>query len=322
MRNLSRREFLRLCGVASAGIGLAQLIRPEILEAFAPGQPPVVWLQGGSCSGCSISLLNSVDPDISAALTKVISLKFHQTLMAATGDLAMNILPEVRANYAGEYYLVVEGTVPLGSGGQYATLGENNDKAIVFEKWVREMAKDAKAVMAVGACAAFGGIPAAKPNPTNSQPVSVVIGNKPLVNVAGCPVHPDWVLGTLVHLIKYGVPDLDEWKRPKMFFGHCVHDFCERREAFNKGHFAKKLSARGCLYKLGCKGPMAYADCPTRKFNNGVNWCVGASSPCIACTQPTFPDHSSPFFQQIKEYGPDGTPTPQVKVNKIIGGEF
>ncbi len=324
MRDLSRREFLRLCGATGAALGLTHAIKPEILEAFAGpagGRPPVVWLQGGSCSGCSVSLLNGVQPDIGKVLTSIISLEFHQTLMAAAGEPAMEVLQAVKERYKGQYYLVVEGSVSIGDQKLYSTLGEKDGKPVPFADWVKKMAGGAKAVVAVGTCATYGGIPAAGANPAGSRPVSAVIGDVPLVNVPGCPIHPDRVLGTLVHVIKYGLPDMDAHKRPTVFFGKCVHDLCERRPKFDNGEFAQRLSAPGCLYKLGCKGPMAYNDCPTRKYNNGTSWCVGANAPCLACVEPGFPDHSSPFFVRMPEYGPDGTPSPQPRQEKILGGD-
>lgn len=323
MRNIDRREFLRLCGATGAALCLADLIKPEIAEAFAgpeAGKPPVIWLQGGSCSGCSISLLNSVSPDIAEVLTGVISLKFHQTIMSAAGDQAMNVLQEVRNKYRGQYVLIVEGTVPVGANGKYATLGEQGERPVTFHKWVKDMAADAKAILSVGSCASFGGIPAGSPNPTESMPVSKVVNRKDVINIPGCPSHPDWVLGTVVHMLKYGMPELDRHGRPKMFFGRCVHDICEHRPEFDRGVFATRLSEKGCLYKLGCKGPMAFADCPTRLFNNGTNWCVGAHSPCLACVEPEFPDKTGPFFVKMPEYGPAGTSAPQPQAVKLIGG--
>ena len=324
MRNLSRREFVQLCAATGAALSLTELIKPEIIEAFsgpAGGLPPVVWIQGGSCSGCSIGVLNAVSPDIKTVLTEVISLKFHQTIMAANGDSAMAVLDEVYQQYPGQYFLVVEGGIPVGQGGMYATLGEHGVKPITFESWVRKMSEKAKAVVAIGACATYGGIPAASVNPTSSKRVTDIVKGVPVINVAGCPPHPDRVLGTVVHAIKYGVPELDDYLRPTMFYGKCVHDLCGRRHHFDKGQFAKTLTDHGCLYKLGCKGPMSYSDCPTRKYNNGTSWCVQANSPCLACVEPSFPDHSSPFFGIIKEYGPAGTPSPKPQQNVIFGGE-
>ncbi|MDR3563734.1 MAG: hydrogenase small subunit [Negativicutes bacterium] len=321
---LNRRQFLSLCASAGAALGLSEALRPEILEAFAGpdgGKPPVIWLQGGSCSGCSISLLNSVSPAIGDALTKVISLKFHQTLMAANGEMALDAIRETQQRYKGEYILVVEGTVPVGADGRFATLGEKAGREMAFTEWVTSCAKSAKAVVAVGTCASFGGIPAASPNPTSSRTVRDVVPRSLAINIPGCPSHPDWVLGTLVHVLSYGLPKLDSQLRPDMFYGRLVHDLCERRRDFDRGLFATKLSGHGCLYKLGCKGPMAMADCPRRKFNGGTNWCVGAGSPCLACVEPGFPDATSPFFVREDLYGSAGTPVPEAKKTRLLGGE-
>ena len=322
MGQLSRRDFLKLCAATGATLSLSELLKPQIIEAFSgAGKPPVIWIQGGSCSGCSISLLNAVAPEIGEVLTNVISLKFHQTLMAASGDLALQAIYDTQKNYAGQYLLVIEGTVPTGAGGKYATLGERNGSDIMFAEWVKTTAKSAKAVVAIGACATFGGIPASRPNPTGSMTVKEMVGSVPLINIPGCPSHPDWFLGTVVHVLQYGIPKLDRLLRPRMFFESCVHDNCGRREQFDKGIFATNFSQRGCLYQLGCKGPMAFADCPTRQFNNGTNWCVGAGSPCLACVEPGFPDVTSPFFVRMKEYGPAGTVPPEVKPHRLLGGD-
>lgn len=325
MRNLNRREFLRLVGATGVTVSLSDRLAPVFAEALsgpAGGRPPVVWLQGGSCSGCSVSLLNTVKPDIAEVLTGIISLEFHQTLMAAVGDHAMDTLERVRKQYAGQYYLVVEGSIPVGAGGRYCTLGEQNGKPMMFTDIVKRMGADARGIIAAGTCATYGGIPAGKSNPTEAKSVSDILPGKAVINVPGCPIHPDRLLGTLVHLIKYGVPALDSLKRPTMFFGKCVHDLCGRRELFDKGVFATTYSERGCLYKLGCKGPMAYNDCPKRRYNNAVSWCVGANSPCLACVEPGFPDLSSPFYVRQYEYGPVGTPTPQPAGTRVIGGNI
>ena len=128
------------------------------------------------------------------------------------------------------------------------------------------------------------------------------------------------MLGAVVHLLKFGMPELDKYGRPKMFYGSCVHDLCERRPDFDMGTFATRLSGNGCLYKMGCKGPMTFADCPQRKFNNRTNWCVGANSPCLACVQPEFPDKSEPFFVKMPEYGPEGTSVPEQRSVNLTGG--
>jgi hydrogenase small subunit len=324
MSSLSRRDFLKLCVSTGAAFGLSEMLLPDIIQAFGgpqAGNPPIIWLQGGSCSGCSISLLNSVAPEIGEVLTKVVSLKFHQTLMSANGDMALEAIRDVQRRFDGEYILIVEGTVPLGGEGRFATLGEQSGREIAFTEWVKSSVRHAKAVVAVGSCASFGGIPAGRPNPTRSVSLGDFMTSRSLVNLPGCPSHPDWILGTVVHLVKYGVPKLDNFLRPTMFYGRCIHDLCERRKDFDNGIFATKFAERGCLYKLGCKGPMTYADCPKRKFNSGTNWCVGASSPCLGCAEPGFPDVTSPFFVRMDQYGPAGTVPPEGSKTRLLGGE-
>jgi len=121
------------------------------------------------------------------------------------------------------------------------------------------------------------------------------LGRK-VINVPGCPPHPDWMVGTLVHLILYGLPKLDENRRPTLFYGSLLHENCPNYSFYIHQKFAKNLSEEGCLVKQGCKGPLTYADCPLRHWNGGVNWCIGASAPCIGCVQMEFPDGMSPFY--------------------------
>jgi hydrogenase small subunit len=158
----------------------------------------------------------------------------------------------------------------------------------------------------MGTCASFGGIPAAKPNPTSCKSVKDVLEadgiNKPLINIPGCPPHPDWFVGTVAGVILNGLPtadDLDDFLRPKAFYGKLIHENCPRRAYFDEGKFAMKFGDEGCLYELGCKGPITYADCPLRRWNSGTNWVIGAGAPCNGCTQPEFPDNTAPFYEKL-----------------------
>jgi hydrogenase small subunit len=275
---------------------------------------PVLWLQGGGCSGCSVSLLNAVSPTARNILVdeivpgKHLNVRFHPTVMAGAGDPAVAELERTRKESKGAYVLVVEGSVPLGANGAYAMIGESEGKEISMHSWVKSLGADALAVIAVGTCAAFGGIPAGSPNPTESVGVRDVFAAEgiktPLVNVPGCPPHPDWFVGTVASILLQGLPkeeDLDEFLRPKAFYGQLIHENCPRRAYFDEGKFAKKLSDPYCLYELGCKGPVTHADCPTRLWNNGVNWCVGSGAPCIGCVEPTFPDVVAPVYEKITD---------------------
>jgi hydrogenase small subunit len=290
---LSRRRFLRLIGGSGVAVGVSQLWLPQIVQAILdnPGNPPVIWLQGQGCTGCSVSTLNTVYPDIAQVLTEIISLEFNPTVMAAAGDHAIKVLDDALANQAGKFILVVEGSIPTGSGGAFCTVGEKDEKPITVLDWTNKLGQAAKAILSVGTCSAFGGIPAGKPNPTGAKSVKELLPNATTINIPGCPPHPDWVIGTIAHVLLYGLPELDDQQRPKVFFRHLIHENCERRYYFEQGIYAQDYGDEGCLFELGCKGPIAHCDVSTRGWNNGVNWCARSGGPCIACTEPTYPDH-------------------------------
>jgi hydrogenase small subunit len=272
---------------------------------------PVVYLQTAACSGCAVSLLNTASPTIKNVLIDQIApgvhinLRFHPVIMAAAGELAIEAMEDTAKQKKGEYVLVVDGAVPMAEA-VYGAIGERKGKPVTMLQRVTEMAQDALAVIALGTCASFGGIPAAKPNPTSAAPVKKALESKgiskPLINIPGCPPHPDWFVGTVASIILGGLPkaeDLDDFLRPKAYYGKLIHENCPRRAYFDEGKFAKKFGDEGCLYELGCKGPITYADCPLRRWNSGTNWVIGAGAPCNGCTQPEFPDESAPFYEKL-----------------------
>ena len=277
-----------------------------------PDEYPVLWLQGAGCSGCSVSLLNSVSPTIRNALIdevipgKHLNLRFHPTIMAGAGEVVIEELE--RARQEGGYILVVEGAIPLGAEGAYCLVGEREGRDIPLAWWVEELSGSALAVLAVGSCAAFGGIPAGGINPTSCTSVRELLSSRdidtPLINIPGCPPHPDWILGTVASLLLQGLPgpdELDLFLRPKAFYGALIHENCPRRAYFDEGKFAKRFGEEGCLYELGCKGPVTHGDCPLRQWNQGLNWCVGSGAPCIGCTEPTFPDDLGPLYEKVTD---------------------
>ena len=292
---ISRKKFLKISGGAVAGAALSNLWMPNLLKAASvkdgKGRLPIIWFQGLACTGCSVSLLNAEYPGIDEVLIEVITLDYHPTVMAGTGDVALDVIRRMLKDEKGQYILVVEGAIPLDGGGEYCTVGEVDEKPITALKWIEEIGNNALAVVAVGSCAAWGGIPAATPNPTGAVSASEVIKDKPIINIPGCPPHPDWMVGTLVNVLKYGIPKLDELGRPVMFFGNdkLVHDNCELRKYFDEGKFAKDFGDEGCLYELGCKGPVTHCDVSTRGWNSGVSWCNRAGGPCVGCTETFFP---------------------------------
>jgi hydrogenase small subunit len=290
---LSRRKFLQLIGGSAAAVSLSDLWLTKIAQAIteSPGLPPVIWLQGQGCTGCSVSTLNTVYPDIAKVLTEIISLEFNPTVMAAAGDHAIKVLDDALANQAGKYILVVEGSIPTGGGGAYCTVGEKQDKPVTILDWTTQLGNSAKAIINVGTCSAFGGIPAGQPNPTGAKAVKEILPKATMINIPGCPPHPDWIIGTVAHVLLYGLPELDDQLRPKLFFGGLIHENCERRYYFENGQFAQDFGDEGCLFELGCKGPISHCDVSIRAWNNGVNWCCRSGGPCIGCTEPTYPDH-------------------------------
>jgi hydrogenase small subunit len=299
---LSRRDFLKLCGGSVASISLSQMFIPEVVEALekaAAGKPPVLWLQGAGCTGCSVSLLNATHPKIADVLLKIIDVRYHPTIMAASGELALSAID---ATTKGENYIVaLEGGISKGANGKFCIIGEKGGKEIPITELFAEKAEKAAAVLAIGTCAAYGGIQAAKPNPTEAVGAAEFLKEKgiktPVINIPGCPPHPDWQVGTIAHVLLYGVPELDAKGRPKLFYGSLLHDHCSYRGFYDEDTFCKDFNDKeGCRYSLGCRGPYAFCDAWKRMWNGGVNWCVRGGT-CIACVEPNFWDDYAPFYE-------------------------
>jgi hydrogenase small subunit len=287
-------------------------IRDALADAASGARPPVLWLSGQSCTGCSVSLLNTTHPAIADVLLKVISLNYHSTVMAGEGEsAAAGIFDTVKAN-KGKFFVVVEGSIPTEADGRYCVVAEHMHKEYTVADMLKATAPDAAAVIAVGTCSAFGGIPAAKGSTTGAKSVQAFLKeNKiatPVVNLGGCPPHPDWIVGTIVLALKLiqekGLAEglgevvkvLDAHGRPLPFYGDNVHENCPFLKPYEDGKMSSTFTQKnGCRYNLGCKGPGARCDSPTRKWNGGVNWCV-ENATCIGCTEKDFPDGQSPFY--------------------------
>jgi quinone-reactive Ni/Fe-hydrogenase small subunit len=226
-------------------------------------------------------------------LFNVISLEFHQLVMAAAGFQAEQRKQQAAKAYAGRYILVVEGSIPLGQGGIFATTGASGT---TFLEEITQLSAGAAAVIAVGACATSAALPAANPDPTGAVSVADVVKGKPVINIPACPMNPANFVGTLLHYTLTGtVPELDGLLRPKFAFGLRIHDNCERRAHFDAGEYVSQWGDAAaqnnfCLYKMGCKGPMTYNNCSIIRYNEATSWPIGAGHGCIGCSEPAFWD--------------------------------
>lgn len=299
--NINRRDFLKFSAITAATLGLSQFdVISSVSAALAASRskkPPVIWLEGQDCAGCTTSFASALYPPAASIILDLISVRYHETIMAAAGHLSEKALHETVK--AGGYVLIVEGSIPSADG-RFCTIGGRT-----FEEILLECAGKAAAIIAVGACATYGGIPAA--GPTGAVGVSAIVKNKPIINLSTCPVHVDHLVGTIVYyLTTQKVPPLDSVGRPKMFFGQSIHDNCRRRAYFEEGLLLEDWNDPGqknwCLIAKGCKGPATYADCSVRRWNDGLNFCIDCGAGCRGCAEPIFyagmtPLHTDPTGQ-------------------------
>ncbi len=304
---ISRRDFLRYTVASAAALGLSSLQLTRLQDALASEtSPAVIWLSGSGCTGCSMSLLNAVNPTIDQVLLNTISLKYHPNLMAAAGDLAVQAARSTQQ--AGGYILVVEGAIPTASGGRYCYVWDEGGQAVTMASAVQSLAAKASKIVAVGTCASFGGIPKAY-SPAGAQGVGAFLG-KSVINIPGCPAHPDWIVGSLAQLVAGTTPALDSNGRPTAYFGgEAIHERCPREEDDEDHQLAFGIDG-ACLRGEGCKGPHTHCDCDKRKWNNKQSYCIGVNGLCIGCTEPSFP--SFPLHSASTSGGGGGvTPTPR-----------
>ncbi len=285
---MSRRDFVKTCMTATAMMGLPFGMYAKVAEAAqANNNPPVIWLHFQECTGCSETLLRSTHPTVNSLILDMISLDYHETLMAGSGHQAEKSLHDSMAANKGKYILVVEGAIPTKDNGIYCKVGGKT----ALES-LRHAADGAAAIICIGTCASYGGIQSVGVNPTGAVGVRDIIKEKPIINIPGCPPNPYNFLSTVLYFLTFKkLPDLDSLGRPKFAYGRKIHEHCERRPHFDAGRFAKAYGddthAQGyCLYKLGCKGPATYANCSVQRFNDVGAWPVSVGHPCIGCTEP------------------------------------
>ncbi|HET9555297.1 MAG TPA: hydrogenase small subunit [Anaeromyxobacteraceae bacterium] len=287
-KGVSRRDFVKVCTLAAGAVGLPAWAGEKMAENVEKGKKPsVIWLHFQECTGCTESLLRTSHPDVGSLILDLISLDYHETLFAAAGYQIEAAMEKAMEEHAGKFVLVVEGAIPEKDNGIYCRVG---GKTAV--ETLNRCAAKAGAIVAIGSCASFGGIPASAPNPTAATGAPQILKGKTVVTLPGCPANPYNLLGTVLQFATFGtLPKLDAKGRPEFAYKRVIHDDCQRRAHFDNGRFAKAFGDEGhragwCLYQLGCKGPQTHANCSLLDFCEVPGaWPIGIGHPCVGCTE-------------------------------------
>lgn len=316
-QGVSRRDFVAFCGTMAGVLALPKAAGAELAAALEKTKKPVlVWLEFQDCAGNSESFLRAGRPSTADIVLDLLSVDYHETIMAAAGHQAEANLHKVVTELAGQYIAVVEGSIPTGAGGAYCTIGGRSALDIAHE-----VCGHAAATIAIGTCAAFGGIPAAAPNPTSALGVADALPRLgTLINLPACPANAENFAALVVYYLTYGRwPQLDAYKRPLFAYGKAIHDNCERRAHFDAGQYVEQWGDNAhrqgyCLYKMGCKGPVTFQNCPNVGWNEGTNWPIGCGHPCIGCAEPDFWDKMTPFYSHLGDLPGFNVHTPIDKI--------
>jgi hydrogenase small subunit len=296
---VSRRQFLKFCGLMTATLALPTHYTARVANALltAP-RPPVIWLEFQDCTADSESFLRASQPGVDDLLLDLLSLDYHETIMAPAGELSEVSLNDTVNNYRGQYICVVEGSIPTKNGGIHCMIGGRTALSIA-----QEVCSNALATIAVGTCAWEGGLAAAAPNPTGAVGVKdAVPGLQPLINLPGCPMNVANLTATIVHYLTFQQwPETDGSGRPHLAYGEEIHENCERHDHYEAERFVRAWGDEGhrqgwCLFQMGCRGPETSHNCPSVKWNDGTCWPIAAGHGCVGCTGSRFWDRMSPFY--------------------------
>ncbi len=300
-KGIMRRDFLKFCSTMAATLALPSSFAPKIAEAVSETKKPyLVWLEFQDCAGNTEAFLRATNPTAAEVVLDILSVDYHETIMAAAGHQAEKSLMDVVTNHKGKYIAVVEGSIPTSDGGVYCCVGGRAAIDIA-----QEVCGNALATIAVGTCATYGGIPAANPNPTGAKSVREALKGVKPINLPGCPVNVENITATIVHYLTFGtLPATDKYGRPYFAYGKRIHDNCERRAHFDAGQYVRQWGDEGhrkgwCLYEMGCKGPETFKNCPVQKYNEGTSWPVQAGHGCRGCAEPHFWDRMTPFYKRL-----------------------
>lgn len=285
---VDRRDFTKICLMAAAAVGLSSAEGLKMAEAAEAGlKPSVIWLHFQECTGCTESLLRTSHPGLAELILDLVSVDYHETLFAAAGYQIEDALHQAMEAGAGKYICVVEGAIPTKDGGVYCKIGGRTAIDIL-----NDVASKAGAIIALGSCASWGGVPSAGSNPTGAVGAPDILKDKAVVTIPGCPSNPYNFLGTVLQYATFGtLPALDEKGRPAFAYGQTIHEHCPRRAHFDAGRFARVFGDEGhrlgyCLYALGCKGPETHANCSVMHYGEIPDcWPIGIGHPCFGCTE-------------------------------------
>lgn len=298
--NMTRRQFLENCAKVSSMVFGSCVFTNEIAEGFTrlseSKRPQLIFIQSQCCTGCSISATYGNEEDFINFISNIVRLQVHPNLSFSQGTDYMRSIIEV--SNSGPFYLVCEGSVPA-----------RMKEACIFNDepmydYLHKLMKKAAAVVASGTCACYGGIPASNQNVTGAIPIDEYMRrmkvNKPLIKIPGCPINPDRLLGTVAYIVATGkIPELVKGV-PKKYYPDLIHNQCGRYQAFNQGHYTKNFETEklNCLLKNGCRGPVTYSDCPTRRWNGKVSVCIESNAPCIGCIHQEFPFRTALYLEE------------------------
>jgi hydrogenase small subunit len=326
-RGLDRREFLGWCARMAMLMGVGPVVAEGAessagnalaarLEALK--RPVVIWLQLQECTGCLESTLRSYGTGIGDLVLNLISMQYVELLMAAAGQQANEALEEACSQ---DHILLINGSIPRGADGGYCTIGGESAEAVL-----RKAAAKSKYVLAVGACAYYGCVQAANPNPTRAIGVQDILTDRAVINVPGCPPIGEVITGCITYILSQGhVPPCDAEGRPLFAYGGRIHDNCPRRAYYDAGQFVGQFddaAARQgyCLYHMGCKGPETFSPCPVVKWNGGTSFPIQAGHPCIGCTEKHFFDRMTPFYSILPTVPGVGVESTANKIGALATG--
>lgn len=288
---MNRREALKKIYNVIIAVGASSFFSFEDLLAMENSQndkPNIVWLQGASCTGCTLSMTNIEDIPFVDFILEFVNLIYHPNISLVNDENIPKILNKTKTELDNNYLLVVEGSIPMEL--PHACLLAD----IPFIEWITDMSKHASACIGVGTCASFGGVTNMKGTFTGASPLRKVLKdqniNKPIMNLPNCPIKPEHFIYTILYYIKFKkLPKLDSQARPKIFFSRTVHESCTHYHEFKEDIFATQIGENGCLLELGCQGPITKSDCMETGHNGNTNNCIKVGHPCIGCASEHFP---------------------------------